>query len=107
MPPSADVEETIPGFSSVAGSIGGVLIVFGLLALAWTVIMIWGSIRALTGRSRVLLLVGGSIALAFTALIFFASLGSIQDVGGGTLRGMDDRRGLRAVPGADDGQGRR
>ena len=27
-------------------------VVLGILALAWTVVMIWGSIRALSGRSR-------------------------------------------------------
>jgi len=50
-----------------AASIGGAVVVFfGVLALAWTVVMIWGAVWALTGRSRVMLLVGGSIALAFT-----------------------------------------
>jgi hypothetical protein len=56
----------VPGLGSVFGAIGGAILVVGLLALAWTVVMIWGSVWALTGRSRVMLLVGGSIALAFT-----------------------------------------
>ena len=38
------------------------MIAVGLICLAWTVLMIWGAVWALTGRSRVLLLVGGSIA---------------------------------------------
>ena len=64
---------------SEADLIQVVLIVVALLALIWTVLMIWGSVWALTGRSRVLLLVGGSIALAFTA---FGVLSSVA--GGGT-----------------------
>ena len=45
------------------------LIVLGLLALAWAVVMVWGSFLALRGRSRVLLLVGASIAIAATGLL--------------------------------------
>ena len=59
---------------------GAIVILFGVLALAWTVVMIWGSVWALTGRSRVMLLVGGSIALAFTLIGF---LGSVSDSGNG------------------------
>jgi hypothetical protein len=47
--------------------------------------MIWGSIRALTGRSRVLLLVGGSISVVCTAFVLLAGLSSISDVGGGAV----------------------
>jgi hypothetical protein len=82
---SADLEEAIPGFSSVAGALSGVFIVLGLLALAWTVIMIWGSIRALSGRSRVMLIVGGSIAIFATGLTFFASLGDENTTAGGVI----------------------
>jgi len=64
----------IPGLEEFAGVVGGVLIVVGVLALAWTVVMIWGSVWALTGRSRVLLLVGGAIALGLTLLGFLANL---------------------------------
>ena len=78
-------DEEIPGFGAVAGAVGGVLIVFGLLALAWTVVMIWGSVWALTGRSRVMLLVGGSIALAFTLIGFLGSLGDDTTGGGGIV----------------------
>jgi hypothetical protein len=66
--------EAIPGLEEFAGVVGGVLIVVGVLALAWTVVMIWGSVWALTGRSRVLLLVGGAIALGLTLLGFLANL---------------------------------
>ena len=66
--------EVIPGLEEFAGVVGGVLIVIGVLALAWTVVMIWGSVWALTGRSRVLLLVGGAIALGLTLLGFVANL---------------------------------
>ncbi|TFV89083.1 hypothetical protein [Blastococcus sp. CT_GayMR16] len=76
-------DEEIPGLGAVAGAVGGVLIVIGLLALAWTVVMIWGSVWALKGRSRVMLLVGGSIALAFTLIGFFGSVGDNSTSGGG------------------------
>jgi hypothetical protein len=67
--------EDIPGLGEFTGAVGGVLIGVGVVALAWTVVMIWGSVWALTGRSRVLLLVGGSIALAFTLFGLLANLG--------------------------------
>jgi hypothetical protein len=76
-------DDEIPGFGAIAGAVGGVLIVVGLLALAWTVVMIWGSVWALKGRSRVMLLVGGSIALAFTLIGFFGSIGDNNSSGGG------------------------
>ena len=59
----------------------------GIAALAWTVLMIWGSVRALTGRSRVLLLVGGGIAVATTALFLFSVLTGLStgEVGGGEV----------------------
>ena len=80
---SADDE--IPGFGAVAGAVGGALIVFGVIALAWTVVMIWGSVWALSGRSRVMLLVGGSIALALTLIGFLGSLGDDATGGGGIV----------------------
>jgi hypothetical protein len=73
-----DIDQEIPGFGSMAGAIGGLVLVVGLVALAWTVVMIWGSVWALTGRSRVLLLVGGSVALAVAVL---GMLGSIANSG--------------------------
>ena len=78
-------EEEIPGLGAVAGAVGGVAIALGLLALAWTVVMIWGSIRALSGRSRVMLLVGGSIALAFMLVGFLAGLADDATTGGGIV----------------------
>jgi hypothetical protein len=82
---SGAADEEIPGLGAVAGAVGGALIVVGLLALAWTVVMIWGSVWALSGRSRVMLLVGGSIALAFTLIGFLGSLGDDNTSGGGIL----------------------
>ena len=60
---------------------------FGVLALLWTALMIWGSVRALTGRSRVLLLVGGAIAVAVTGLFLLAVLSEVAagEVGGGEV----------------------
>lgn len=69
----------VPGFRSLSGAIGGVLIVVAVLALAWTVVVIWGSVWALTGRSRVMLLVGGSVALALATFSFLGSLASLGD----------------------------
>ncbi len=82
---SGDLEDELPGFGSVAGAIGGVLLVFGLLALVWTVIMIWGSVWALTGRSRVLLLVGGSIALVLTLIGLIGNLADAATAGVGGI----------------------
>ncbi|UOY01467.1 hypothetical protein [Blastococcus sp. PRF04-17] len=78
------IDDELPGFGAVSGAIGGALIVFGLIVLAWTVVMIWGSIWALSGRSRVLLLVGGSVGLALTLIGFLGSLGD-DATGGGSI----------------------
>jgi hypothetical protein len=75
---SSGADEEIPGLGPITGAVSGVLIVVGVLILAWTVLMIWGSVWALTGRSRVLLLVGGSISLAF---LLFGLLGNLADSG--------------------------
>ncbi|GAB3361606.1 hypothetical protein [Modestobacter lapidis] len=69
------------------------LVVFGLIALAWTVLMVWGAVLAIRGRSRVLLLVGGSIAIAVTGFVLFAAvLGATdpntQDAAGGVVLGL-------------------
>jgi hypothetical protein len=61
----------------------GVAAVLALLALAWTVVMIWGGVLALTGRSRVLLIVGGSIAIAGTGLYCFVALANADQAGVG------------------------
>jgi hypothetical protein len=62
---------------------GAVFIFLAVLALIWTVLMIWGAIWALTGRSRVLLIVGAAIAIAFTGLITVAALSDVQSSGAG------------------------
>jgi hypothetical protein len=82
---AGSADEQIPGLGAVAGAVGGVLIVVGLLALAWTVVMIWGSVWALRGRSRVMLLVAGSIALAFSLIGFFGSVGDSGSSSGGGI----------------------
>jgi hypothetical protein len=79
------VDEEIPGLGSFVGAVTGVLIVLGLLFLAWTIVTIWGSVRAISGRSRVMLLVAGSIALFFTAIGFFGSLGDENTTAGGVI----------------------
>jgi hypothetical protein len=83
---ASNLSDDLPdGFSDVAGTAAGVLIAFGLLALAWTVVMIWGSVWALTGRNRVLLIVGGSISIAFSALVLIGGIGDASDDGPGAL----------------------
>jgi hypothetical protein len=71
--------------NGAGGVVTGVFVFFGVLALAWTVVMIWGSVWALTGRSRVMLLVGGSIALAFTLIGFLGSVGDSSTTAGGVV----------------------
>jgi hypothetical protein len=78
-------DESIPGLGSFVGAVTGVLVVFGILALCWTIVMIWGSVWALSGRSRVMLLVAGSIALFFTVLGFFGGLGNEGTTAGGVI----------------------
>ena len=80
-----DLDQQFPGFGSVSGFVGGALLVIGLLALLWTVVMIWGSVWALTGRSRVMLLVGGSIALAFTLIGLLGNLADSGNTGAGNI----------------------
>ncbi|WP_204261878.1 hypothetical protein [Blastococcus saxobsidens] len=52
-------------------------VVFGL----YTVLMAWGSILALTGRTRVVLIVGGSLSIAFTAFVLLGTLGAGDPAG--------------------------
>jgi len=71
--------ETDPTFDEGTAGSGvdqarSVLIVLSVLALAWTVVMVWGSVLALRGRSRVLLIVGASVAVAATGLFFVLGL---------------------------------
>jgi hypothetical protein len=85
---AGSADQQIPGLGAVAGAVGGVLIVVGLVALAWTVVMIWGSVWALRGRSRVMLLVGGSIALAFTLIGFLGSVSDNNTTAGGVVASL-------------------
>src|SRR3954462_7077815 len=78
-------EREIPELGGFAGAIGGALIVVGVLALAWTALMIWGSVWALTGRSRVMLLVAGSVAVFFTGLSFIGNLSGNSSSAGGIV----------------------
>jgi hypothetical protein len=71
--------ETDPAFDEGTTGSGidqarSVLVVLSVLALAWTVVMVWGSVLALRGRSRVLLIVGASVAVAVTGLFFVLGL---------------------------------
>ncbi|MCW2581548.1 MAG: hypothetical protein JWQ53_338 [Klenkia sp.] len=68
-------------FGSGFAAAAGVVFVLGLLALVWTVLAIWGSAWALTGRSRVLLLVAGSISVAATGLAFIGALANAGQEG--------------------------
>jgi hypothetical protein len=81
----AAANDQIPGLGAIGGALGGALIVLGLLALAWTVVMIWGAVWALQGRSRVMLLVAGSIALAITLIGFLSSVGDSTNSAGGVV----------------------
>ena len=68
--------------------VGAVVVgVVGILLLIWTVLLIWGAIWALTGRSRVLLLLGGTVAVVFTALAFLGSLVDVAANGAGGVVG--------------------
>lgn len=77
---SGDLEDVVPGLGSsiggVVGAVAGLVIVVGLLALVWTVLVIWGSMWALSGRSRVLLIVAGSISILVTGV---GLIGNISD----------------------------
>jgi len=66
-----DADPTLEGTlgSSELDSFRAVLVVFGVLALVWAVVMVWGSFLALRGRSRVLLLVGAWISVAATGVL--------------------------------------
>jgi hypothetical protein len=82
---SGSADSSVPGLGSVFGAVGGAIIGIGVLALIWTVVMIWGSVWALTGRSRVLLLTGGAIALVLTLLGLFGNLANSGGGGGSSI----------------------
>ena len=73
-------EEQLPAIDAQAVDFARAgLLVFGVIALAWTVLMVWGAVLAIRGRSRVLLLVGGSTAIAGTGFLLFASIVGAAD----------------------------
>lgn len=63
------------GWIGLGSELAGVLIVLGLIVAAIAVLMIWGSVLALTGRSRVVLIVGASLVAALGVLSLLGSLG--------------------------------
>jgi hypothetical protein len=68
--PSIDPQVAASSVDDVRAALAAIAV----LALAWTVVMVWGSVLAVRGRSRVLLLVGASIAVATTALFLVFGL---------------------------------
>ncbi|WP_198597797.1 hypothetical protein [Blastococcus atacamensis] len=63
------------GYSGTeADAVTAGLVFVGILVLAYAVVMVWGAVLALTGRSRVLLIVGGSLSIAFGALTLLGAL---------------------------------
>ena len=81
--PSVDTGQA----ASTIDDIRAVLVVIGVLALAWTVLMAWGAVLALRGRTRVPLIVGSSIAVAATGPVFLAGLAG-QSSAEGDLGGV-------------------
>ena len=73
------------GSGGLGGAVTGIFVAIGIIILAWTVVMIWGSVWAISGRSRVMLLVGGSISLFFMVIGFFSGLGSDETTAGGVI----------------------
>jgi hypothetical protein len=82
---AGDAENLVPGFGSALGAAAGVVFALAVVALAWTVVTIWGSVQALSGRSRVMLLVAGSISVFTTGISFFGSLGDDTSTAGGVI----------------------
>jgi hypothetical protein len=77
-----DADTDADPFGDLAGDaaagLGAAIVIAGVLSLVWTVLMVWGSVWALTGRSRVLLLVGGSITVALTGLGVLAAVADTE-----------------------------
>ena len=84
---SSDEFDLVPGLSSIVGAAIGLFVVAALLALAWTVVMIWGSVWALSGRSRVMLIVGASISIVVTGIGLVGNLANLGDDFGSTSGG--------------------
>ena len=86
-----DADPTLEGSldPSEVGVFRGVFVALGLVALAWTVVMVWGSFLALRGRSRVLLLVGGWITVAATGFVLLTGgITAVAAPGGGGAAGV-------------------
>jgi hypothetical protein len=64
------------GGTGLAGALSGIFLVFALIALTVAVLLIWGSVLAITGRSRVLLIVGAALLTALGLISFFGSIGN-------------------------------
>ncbi len=73
------------GGIGVAGALSGILFVLALLVLTLAVLMIWGSVLAISGRSRVLLIVGASLLAALGLISFLGSLGNPGTDAGGII----------------------
>ena len=71
--PTIDTGQVDSSVDDVRAALVGVAVV----ALAWTVVMVWGSVLALRGRSRVLLIVGSSIAVAVTGLVLLGGIAGL------------------------------
>lgn len=82
---ASHADQSLPGLGTLAGAAAGVLFFVGVLALIWTVLVILGSVWALSGRSRVLLIVMGSISIATTGISFFGSLGNSNSTAAGIV----------------------
>lgn len=63
-----------PGLGDVISGFAGYLFAMAFYGLLWTVLMIWGGIWAIGGRSRVGLMVGGSVAIGDTGFLCFLVL---------------------------------
>ncbi len=66
------------GFALAATGVGGLLVALGLVVLLLAVLLIWGGIWAVTGRSYLLLLITASI---FGALSLLVLIGGLSDNG--------------------------
>ena len=71
--------------TGLGNALAGILVVMGLLIVTIAVIMIWGAVLALTGRSRVLLIVGASLLTAFGTIGLVSSLGNSNTTSGGII----------------------
>ncbi|SDO23456.1 hypothetical protein SAMN05660199_01594 [Klenkia soli] len=82
-----DLNDIAPGLGNVVGAAVGIGVVVTLVVVAWTVITIWGSVWALTGRSRVMLVVAGSISIVTTGFGLVGNLANLGDGFGSTSGG--------------------